>query len=167
MKKHVILVVCLLVMAMMFSACTGEAGNVKEVEGSMEDILQRIYDGLDESARLPMTVNTALSVDMGAETPPTIEYYLGTKDIAFTEGIASEPMMSSQAYSLVLIRLDENADIEQAKTLIKDNVNPQKWICVGVDPSNVIVDNIGRLVVLIMSDQSATALHESFLKLAE
>jgi hypothetical protein len=62
--------------------------------------------------------------------------------------------------------MEDGADIEAAKTLIKDSVNPAKWICVAVDPSNVVVDNIGNLVVLIMSDDSAK-IHESFLKLGE
>jgi hypothetical protein len=48
---------------------------------------------------------------------------------------------------------------------IRNNVNPQKWICVGVDRENVIVDSIGDLVILIMSDNGPQALHEAFLNL--
>ena len=67
---------------------------------------------------------------------------------------------------MVLIRVDSNTDIEATKKLIKDNVDPMKWICVGVDPEQVIVDNIGDLIFLVMS-ADAQAYHDSFLKLAE
>ena len=45
---------------------------------------------------------------------------------------------------------------------IKDNINPRKWICVGVEEDNVIVDNIGDLVILIMDNNYPDTLHENF-----
>jgi hypothetical protein len=42
-----------------------------------------------------------------------------------------------------------------------------KWVCVGVDPDNVIVDSIGDVVILIMSDDNAQALHQAFLALQD
>ena len=41
----------------------------------------------------------------------------------------------------------------------------QKWVCVGVDPDNIIVDSIGDIVILIMSDTDAQDLHQAFLSL--
>ena len=63
------------------------------------------------------------------------------------------------------MRVGEGTDIEQLKQDIKDNVNPQKWVCVGVDPDNIIVDSIGDIVILIMSDTDAQDLHQAFLSL--
>ena len=93
-------------------------------------------------------------------------YFLGNNDASYIEGIASEPMMSSVAHSVVLLRVAEDADIENIETSIKENVDPRKWICVGVEDDQVIVDHVGDLVVLIMSHDADT-LHESFLALAE
>lgn len=75
--------------------------------------------------------------------------------------------MTSSAYSLCLLRVKEGADIKAIKKDIKENVDPRKWICVGVDPDNIIVDNIGDVVVLIMSDDAGSALHDAFLQLKE
>ncbi|NLE89514.1 MAG: hypothetical protein GX602_01040, partial [Dehalococcoidales bacterium] len=99
-------------------------------------------------------------------TEDRVAYYLGKDDIQFKEGIASEPIMSPGAYSLCLVRVKDGADIEQIKTDIKENVDPMKWICTGVDPSNVIVDNIGDVVFLLMSDQETQTLYNAFLALA-
>jgi hypothetical protein len=73
--------------------------------------------------------------------------------------------MSTSAYSLCLVRVKDGADIEKMKTDIKDNVDPMKWICVGVDPQNVIVDNIGDVIFLLMSNFETQELYDSFLSL--
>ena len=59
-------------------------------------------------------------------------------------------MMSSIAYSVVLVRMKDGANIEDAKTKIKENVNPRKWMCVEVPEEDVIVKNKGNLIILIM-----------------
>ena len=51
---------------------------------------------------------------------------------------------------ITLVRTKENADIESIKTKIKENVDPRKWICVGVEKEDVIVKNKGNLIILIM-----------------
>jgi hypothetical protein len=95
-----------------------------------------------------------------------IEYFLGTADIDYKEALASEAMITSIAHSMVLLRANDGADIEKIKKAIKDNVDGRKWICVGVEDKNIVVDNIGNLVILIMDNESK-ALHDSFKKLAE
>ena len=47
----------------------------------------------------------------------------------------------------------------------KENVDPMKWVCVGVDTKNILVDNIGDVLILVMSDEAGKALHEAFLSL--
>jgi hypothetical protein len=101
----------------------------------------------------------------GTENNKNIEYFIGAKDIPFTSGFVSEPVFSG-AYSVVLLRMEEDADIAAAKTKIKAGVDPNKWICAMVDPSDVIVTNIGDVVILIMANQSK-GLYEAFLSLAE
>ncbi len=100
-------------------------------------------------------------------TSENVAYYFGTEGIEFESGIASEPMMTSSAYSLCLIRVKEGADIEKIKTDIKENVDPRKWVCVGVEPENIFVDSYEDVVVLIMSDEQGTALYEGFKELTK
>lgn len=130
---------------------------IVEVTGSLEDIMQQIYDGTD--LELPMLGNVEITKD-------NVGYYFGVDGLEFTEGLASEAMINAIAHSVCLVRLPDGADIEAVKADIKANANPNKWICVCVDESDVIVDNIGNLVILIMADGSAK-LHEGFLALAK
>ena len=124
---------------------------------SLGSILDKVYE------------NTGLETPQRAQTEITaenIEYFLGTSNIEFTEAMASEPMMGSFAHSIVLIRVKDGSDITKIKNDIKTNVNPRKWICVGVEPENVIVENAGNMIILIM-DENSDEYHKAFLELVK
>ena len=70
--------------------------------------------------------------------------------------------MSSIAHSVVVVRVNKGVDIVKTKEEIKEKVNPRKWICVEVEKENVIVDSIGDVIILIMDNNNALALDESF-----
>jgi hypothetical protein len=112
---------------------------------------------------LPAFTMDAVLTPQGTEDNDNIAYFIGADDIPFIEGYVSEGMM---AYSVVLLRMEPGSDIQGAMARIKNGVDPMKWICAGVDPSDVIVDNIGDLVILIMADNSKQ-LHEAFLELSK
>lgn len=122
------------------------------LDGDLSAIIQEIYKV--SKLELPKTADTAL-------TEENESYYIGTTDAAYTEALASEPLMSSIAHSVVLLRVEDGADIDKIKEEIKSKVDPRKWICVGVEPENIVVDNIDNLVILILSENS-TALHDAF-----
>lgn len=113
------------------------------IDGSLEDIMARVYENVPEDKRPMMLTN----IEVNAEN---IEYYLGTKDIEYEEALASESGVGSIAHSVVLVRTKKNANVEAIKDKIEDNVDPRKWICVGVDEDDVIVENKGDLIILIM-----------------
>lgn len=158
MKK---LILCLLVGVMVLGtvACSNEAPVEKEPEitGTLEEIMGQIYAGLE--FEMPKTMNTEVSNE-------NMAYFLGTTEVDYAEGLASEAMISSIAHSVVLVKVNDGADIEDIKSKIKDNVDGRKWICVGVEEDEIIVDNVGNLVILIMDKQSE-AIHQSFLSLAK
>ena len=131
-------------------------------EGSLEDMLAQIYETVDVDDETRTWLNGMTTTEITAENS---SYYFGIENLEFEEAIASEPAMSSIAYSLCLLRVSEGTDIEQLKTDIKENVNPAKWVCVSVEDENVIVDNIGDVVILIMHNEYAEALHNAFLSL--
>ena len=67
----------------------------------------------------------------------------------------------------MLVKAKEGTDIEVLKTEIKEKVDTRKWICVGVEREEVIVDNIGNTIIMIIDDTSAEKIHESFLALGK
>ncbi len=91
-----------------------------------------------------------------------MDYFLGvTSDkLPVEEAIFCEPMMTSVAHSVCLVRVKDGVDVEEAKKLIKENVNPRKWICVSV--SNVNVVSIGNLILLVMDDIEPQTFTDTF-----
>lgn len=96
-----------------------------------------------------------------------LSYFLGVSELDFVEGMASEPMMMAQAHSVCLVRVKDGVDVEQAKKDIAASVDPRKWICVGVEPEGIQVVSRGNLILLVMDNNYAKAMAESFMSLAE
>ncbi len=136
--KNIFLVVLVGVVVFCLVGC----GKTKNVSGSLEEIMTKITDGLDDDMKSRLE-----NVNITSEN---ITHYLGTSDIDYKEALAQEHITGSVAYSVVLIRANDNANIENIKTTIKENVNPRKWICVWVEDEDVIVKNKGDLIILIM-----------------
>lgn len=136
--------------ALVLTGCGNEKANgAKNVEGTLEEIMTQVYQDVPEDSRPMMLVNTEVNDE-------NVEYYLGTTDIEYKEALASESGVGSIAHSVVLVRTKENADIEGIKTKIKESINPRKWICVGVEDKDVIVENKGDLIILILVEDKDT-----------
>ena len=138
----------LILLPILFIMITG--CGVEHIEGNLVDIMDGLYEGIAEEELPMMLQNTEL-------TEENIENYIGTKDINWSEAIVSESMVGSIAHSVVLIRMSGNAnekDIEEAKQIIEENANPNKWICVTAEKVEVL--SKGDLILLVMSDKSKT-----------
>ena len=134
---------------LVLTGCGSEKTTVKNVEGTLEEIMTKVYQDVPEESRPMMLMNTEVNDE-------NVEYYLGTTDIEYKEALASESGVGSIAHSVVLVRTKENADIEGIKTKIKESINPRKWICVGVEDKDVIVENKGDLIILMLVEDKDT-----------
>ena len=150
--KKILFVVALFSVALLFTGC----GN-SNIDDDLGDLMDKVYAEIPEDERPMMLQQVKVNAD-------NIEYYLGTSDISYKEALASEPAIGSIAHSVVLVRVADDASVEDVKTKIKENVNPRKWICVGVEEEDVIVKNRGNLIILILEDDQTTrkALEKGF-----
>ena len=152
--KKIIIGLCIVLSVFMMTGCGQKE---KNIEGSLEEIMTKVYEGISED-ELPMMLSNIEITD------ENIENYLGTKDIDYQEALASESMVGSIAHSVVLVRMADGADIEEAKTLSKEKANPRKWIC--VEAENVYVESKGNLIILIMSGELADTIKTNFEQLS-
>lgn len=151
MSKKLIIIITIIAIVAFIAIVTIAAvalGSVffkgKNVEGTLEEIMTKVYEGIPEE-NLPMALS---NMEVNEET---VEGFLGTTDIQYAEALASESMVGSIAHSVVLLRLNEAKDADVTVQKIKDSVNPRKWIC--IEASNVVVKSKGNLVILIMSNE--------------
>lgn len=122
---------------------------------ALEEIINLMYENAD--IELP-------AMGVSDLTEENMAFMLGVDNFEFIEGVVSEPMMGSFAHSVVLLTVEETADIETIKSDIKNNVDGRKWICVGVEPENILVENVGSHIILIMSEDSQV-LSEQFMEI--
>lgn len=145
----------LLIIGVLF--LTGCSAKEENIEGSLEEIMDKLYEGISED-ELPMGLS---NIEITSEN---VEGYLGTSDIEFESALASESMVGSIAHSIILVRAKENQDIEALKKQIEDSINPNKWVCVTAE--NVVVKNKGDLILVIMTNELAPKIEENFDKLS-
>lgn len=154
--KKIISMLLTFMLALSVVACSNSKASSSNVEGSLTDIMAKVYEGVEA----PMLAQTEVNSE-------NLSYFLGVESLDFKEALASEPMINAIAHSVVLVRVNDGVDVEKVKTEIKEKVDPRKWICVEVESNNVIVDSIGDLIILIMDNENAETLHKNFQNLAK
>lgn len=136
------------------------------ISGTLEEILSDVYSHIDADddtkAYLGRMATTPIANDDNTQ-----KWYFGVSGLVYKEAIASEPMMTSQAFSVMLIRANSASDVAALKKSISDNISScfNKWICVSVESATI--EAIDDVIIVIMNDELASALQTSFLSLAK
>ena len=126
----------------------------------LSNLVTKIYDGIDMPLQSLQTQEIDLSDSDFVKTITGLE-----NGYDFEYLVASEPMMSSQAYSLVLAKVKDGVDANELAKKMQESVNTRKWICVSAE--KVYATNSGNIVCLVMSSEElAKPVYENFKKLA-
>lgn len=134
-------------MAFGFAACNKPADDNNGGSGvSMS--LNEIIDAVYKKNPIDLSLETD-SVDISNADMLNAFTGLDSAD-KIKEAVVSEPMMGSQAYSFVLVRVKDAADAEEVANAMINGINPRKWICVEADDVRVMVK--GDVVALYMVD---------------
>ena len=138
MKKLICLVlaVCL---SLSLVGCGGSAID----EMPLTDIMTTITEGVDAPATETMEL-----------TKDNFSAFLFIDYIENSEALVAESMIGAVAHSVVLLRVDDDADVEAVAEEIKEKMDPRKWICVEAEKSEVLVK--GNTILLIMSFADVT-----------
>ena len=122
----------------------GETETVDLSTKTLSEIIDMIYE------KKPVEINVMTSsVDL--TNADMLKYNTGLDSAdKIKEAAVSEAMIGSQAYSLVLVRVNDSADAADVAQSMKDGINTAKWICVQADDLKVSAYN--DLVLLIMVD---------------
>ncbi len=79
-----------------------------------------------------------------------------------TDVAVYEPMTGSQAFSLVLVRVAEGNDPKDVAQQMKENIDPNKWICARAD--QVSVAGYGDTVLFVMADSNLDVETEDYVE---
>ena len=130
---------------------------------SAEDLttlVDQIYAGV--SIEMP----SVMTQELDMTDVETVKYFTGLENVDDVEYVvASEPMMSSQAYSLMLVKVKDGVDADAVAKTMNENVDERKWICVTAEKIYSVAS--GDVVCLVMSNEdTAKTVYESFKALA-
>ncbi len=134
-----------------------------ETVNSNEDLLalvNKLYEG--QKGLFSSLQNEAVDV----ADNDFIQYYTGLENGTNLEYVVtSEPMISSQAYSLVLVKVKNGVDANSVAKEMSEKVNTSKWICVSAE--KLYATSSGDIVFLVMSSEDmAKPIYEKFKTLA-
>lgn len=127
-----------------------------ESEKDMKSMLKSIYSKNKDV--LPELETEEIDVS----NSDLVTSYTGIQSTGNVESlVVLEPLMSSQAYSAVALKVKSNANIETVKEEILNNVDMRKWICVSAE--KLYITNYNNIIFFVMSDEDwATATYNSF-----
>lgn len=172
MKKKVIIlvIVALVAIAIIGGVVVFNNANQNDVaEGNNSSATS--YASVEEIKTLINNIYAKTNIELAAlesreiETADEIPFYTGLKSNENVEKVVvSESMMSSIAYSLVVVNVSEGADVEAMKQEMLDNIDTRKWIC--VEAETVYVTNHNNTIFLVMaSEELAKPQYDAFKEL--
>ena len=155
MKKQTltIIIIAVIILAVIIGAILvinnkskGNEGGKIETAEQMKEMFKTIYSKLGE--KLPNLETQEISI----KDETQVKAYTGLKSNKDIEKIVvSEPLMSSQAYSAVTIKVKSGANIEEIKKEMLENINMSKWICVSAE--KMYITNNENTIFMVMSNE--------------
>ncbi len=82
----------------------------------------------------------------------SVKYYTGLGDISKVKDIvASEAMIGSQAYSLVLVQVNQPEDSKTVAEEMLNGIDQRKWVCVEADDLQIVAQNDVIMLIMVSS----------------
>lgn len=158
----VVIAIVVVILFAIFMVSNKSKTNLEPVNSS-EDLLalvDKIYEGQEselsslQSQVVDITDSNFVQYYTGLESGTNLEYV-----------VASEPLMTSQAYSLVLVKVKDGVSADEVAKEMSEKVDTRKWIC--VEAEKLYVTSSGDIICLMMStEEMAKPIYEKFVTLA-
>lgn len=152
MKKSVIsIIVAVLVIALVvvgIVVLNNNKGENNESKFSTFEDMEKLVNDIHTKAGNEIMALATNEVDLTDEF--AVEAYTGLKDSGNIDKlVVSEPMISSIAYQMAIVKVKKGADVEAIKKEMVDNVDMNRWFCVSADV--VYATNNGDVIFLVMT----------------
>ena len=163
MKKQNIFIIGLILLAVIsfiifiLVSGSGKKGSVetpKDINDIINTINKNNKDVLPELETMKVDIK---NID-------EVTSYTGLKTNDGIESIVvSVPLITAQAYSVAIVKVKDNADVEKIKQEMLDNIDMGRWICVSAE--QLYITNSGNVIFSVMADKDiAKAVYNDFKK---
>lgn len=163
MKKQNIFIIGLILLAVIsfvifiLVSGSGNKGSV-ETPKNINDIINTI----NKNNKNVLPELETMKVDI--KNIDEVTSYTGLKTNDGIESITvSVPLITSQAYSVAIVKVKDSADVEKIKQDMLDNIDMRRWICVSAE--QLYITNSGNVIFSVMADKDvAKAVYNDFKK---
>lgn len=126
---------------------TPETGAEVTADAELSGMVDQIY----EAYPVELMMMTTSAVDLNDESWLTYNTGLTAEQGTLVDaGVLSESMTGSQAYSMVLLRVKDEADAQTIADAVLNNIQMNKWVCTMADKARVVT--FGDKVLFVMSN---------------
>ena len=130
---------------------TPESGVALTPDAELSGMVDKIY----EAYPVELMMLTTNAVDLNDASWCTYHTGLTADQAARVDAaVYSESLTGSQAYSLVLLRVKDEANAQTIADAVLDNVQMNKWVCVMADKARVAT--FGDKVLFVMTNSELT-----------
>ena len=163
MKKQNIFIIGLILLAVIsfiiFILVSG-SGNKGSVDTPKD--INDIINTINKNNKNVLPELETMKVDI--KNIDEVTSYTGLKTNDGIESIVvSVPLITAQAYSVAIVKVKDNADVEKIKQEMLDNIDMRRWICVSAE--QLYITNSGNIIFSVMADKDvAKAVYNDFKK---
>ena len=166
MKKQNIFIISLILLAVIsfiifiLVSGSGNKGNVEKAK-DIKDI-NDVINTINKNNKDVLPELETMKVDI--KNIDEVTSYTGLKTNEGIESIVvSVPLITAQAYSVAIVKVKGNADVEKIKQEMLDNIDMRRWICVSAE--QLYITNSGNVIFSVMADKDiAKAVYNDFKK---
>ncbi len=123
-----------------------QTGIEVQTTAQMKEVFEKINKNCEE--QLP-----GLEVqELDIKDEEMFTYQTGLKSNKNIEtAVISQPFINAQAYLAMMVKVSKDADVEEVKKEMLDNIDMRKWVCVSAEKA--WATNYGNIIFLVMSDE--------------
>ena len=97
----------------------------------------------------------SFGMSQNVETDEDREFYLGSRDYPeFSEAMAVMPMINIDTRVLVIIKAAGKGDVEDIKTRLRENIDPNRVVCVTFSLEDVAIESRGDVILMVTTRPS-------------
>ena len=152
MRKIVPLMITITALTVILAGCGGESAPI----GTAAEIADKIFN---ESGVESFGISQPLEKD------EDLEFMLGSADYpTFADAVVIMPMISIDTRVLYVIKAEDKGDVEEIKTMLDENIDPARLICVTFSLEDVVIDSRGDVIFMTINSnqEQREALAEAF-----
>ena len=128
---------------LLLAVLAGCAGGESAPTGTAAEIADKIF-------AQAQVENFGMS--QGVATDEDKEFYLGSRDYpAFADAVAIMPMINIDTRVLIVIKAADKGDVADIETKLKENIDPNRVICVTFSLDDVAIESRGDVILLTIN----------------